>query len=253
MPRAPLAATLPPLRGRVQRDVALAPFTWFRVGGPADALVRPADVDDLLVLLRDMPADMPLTILGAASNLLIRDGGIRGVTLRLARGFSAIKLDGEGIIAGAGVLDVTLAETAAAAGLAGLEFLVGIPGTVGGAVAMNAGAYGGEIRDVLDWAEVATPDGLLRLDAAALHLAYRHASLPLRGLTFVITGGLETFTRDSIAETIAAHGGKAASAVSKKTDYLLVGSDPGSKLAKAQELGVAVIDEAGFKVLLSGR
>ncbi len=182
MPRAPLAATLPPLRGRVQHDVALAPFTWFRVGGPADVLVRPADVDDLLVLLRDMPADMPLTILGSASNLLIRDGGLRGVTLRLARGFSAIKIEADGVVAGAGVLDVTLAETAAASGLAGLEFLVGIPGMVGGAVAMNAGAYGGEIRDVLDWAEVATPDGLLRLDADALHLAYRHASLPLRGV-----------------------------------------------------------------------
>lgn len=182
MPRAPLAATLPPLRGRVQHDVTLAPFTWFRVGGPADVLVRPADVDDLLVLLRDMPADMPLTVLGAASNLLIRDGGIRGVTLRLARGFAAIEIEADSVIAGAGVLDATLAETAAAAGLAGLEFLVGIPGTIGGAVAMNAGAYGGEIRDVLDWVEIATPDGLLRLDAAALHLAYRHATLPARGV-----------------------------------------------------------------------
>jgi len=182
MPRAPLAATLPPLRGRVQRDVVLAPFTWFRVGGPADALVRPADVDDLLLLLRDMPAGMPLTILGAASNLLIRDGGIRGVTLRLARGFSAIEVEADGIVAGAAVLDVTLAETAAAASLAGLEFLVGIPGTVGGAVAMNAGAYGGDVRGALDWAEVATPDGLVRLDAAALAFAYRHATLPERGV-----------------------------------------------------------------------
>ncbi|MES2712956.1 MAG: UDP-N-acetylmuramate dehydrogenase [Pseudomonadota bacterium] len=182
MPRAPLHATLPPLRGRVQHDVTLAPFTWFRVGGPADVLVRPADVDDLLVLLRDMPEGVPLTVLGAASNLLIRDGGIRGVTLRLARGFSAITVEADGIVAGAAALDVTLAETAAAAGLAGLEFLVGIPGTVGGAVAMNAGAYGGEIRDVLDWAEVATPDGLLRLDADALHLAYRHTTLPARGI-----------------------------------------------------------------------
>ncbi len=247
MPRAPLAATLPPLRGRVQRDVALAPFTWFRVGGPADALVRPADVDDLLVLLRDMPADMPLTILGAASNLLIRDGGIRGVTLRLARGFSAIKLDGEGIIAGAGVLDVTLAETAAAAGLAGLEFLVGIPGTVGGAVAMNAGAYGGEIRDVLDWAEVATPDGLLRLDAAALHLAYRHASLPLRGV--VTRARFHTTPGDAatLAARLAAIRAEreAAQPVRARTGGSTFKNPPGHK-------AWALIDAAGARGLTLG-
>jgi UDP-N-acetylmuramate dehydrogenase len=152
------------------------------VGGPADVLVRPADLDDLLLLLRDMPADMPLTVLGAASNLVIRDGGIAGVVLRLARGFGDVVVEADGIIAGAAALDVTVAETAAAAGLAGLEFLVGIPGSIGGAVAMNAGAYGVEIKDVLDWAEIATPEGLLRLDTAALHFGYRHAQLPARGV-----------------------------------------------------------------------
>jgi len=176
-------AVLPPLRGRVERDAPLGLATWFRVGGPADVLVRPADLDDLLLLLRDMPADMPLTVLGAASNLIIRDGGIAGVVLRLARGFGEVVVEADGgIIAGAAALDVTVAETAAAAGLAGLEFLVGIPGSIGGAVAMNAGAYGLEIKDVLEWAEIATPEGLLRLDAAALHFAYRHAQLPPRGV-----------------------------------------------------------------------
>ena len=183
MPQPISQAVLPPLRGRVERDAPLGPATWFRVGGPADVLVRPADLDDLLLLLRDMPADMPLTILGAASNLVIRDGGIAGVVLRLARGFGEVVVEADGgIIAGAAALDVTVAETAAAAGLAGLEFLVGIPGSIGGAVAMNAGAYGVEIKDVLDWAEIATPEGLLRLDAAALHFAYRHAQLPVRGV-----------------------------------------------------------------------
>ena len=129
-----------------------------------------------------MPADMPLTILGAASNMIIRDGGIAGVVLRLARRFGDVMVEADGIIAGAAALDVTVAETAAAAALAGLEFLVGIPGSIGGAVAMNAGAYGVEIKDVLDWAEIATPEGLLRLDAAALHFAYRHAQLPARGV-----------------------------------------------------------------------
>ncbi len=183
MPQPISQAVLPPLRGRVERDAPLGPATWFRVGGPADMLVRPADLDDLLLLLRDMPADMPLTVLGAASNLVIRDGGIAGVVLRLARGFGEVVVEADGgITAGAAALDVTVAETAAAAGLAGLEFLVGIPGSIGGAVAMNAGAYGVEIKDVLDWAEIATPEGLLRLDAAALHFAYRHAQLPVRGV-----------------------------------------------------------------------
>jgi UDP-N-acetylmuramate dehydrogenase len=182
MPQPISNAVLPPLRGRVEANAPLGPATWFRVGGAADVLVRPADLDDLLLLLRDMPADISLTILGAASNMIIRDGGIAGVVLRLARGFGDVVVEDNGIIAGAAALDVTVAETAAAAGLAGLEFLVGIPGSIGGAVAMNAGAYGREIRDVLEWAEIATPEGLMRLDAAALHFAYRHAQLPVRGV-----------------------------------------------------------------------
>ena len=182
MPQPISNAVLPPLRGRVEANAPLGPATWFRVGGAADVLVRPADLDDLLLLLRDMPADISLTILGAASNMIIRDGGIAGVVLRLARGFGDVVVEDNGIIAGAAALDVTVAETAAAAGLAGLEFLVGIPGSIGGAVAMNAGAYGREIKDVLEWAEIATPEGLMRLDAAALHFAYRHAQLPVRGV-----------------------------------------------------------------------
>jgi UDP-N-acetylmuramate dehydrogenase len=175
--------TLPPLRGRIQAQAPLAPTTWFRVGGPAEWLVRPADLDDLLLLLRDLPETVPLTVIGAASNLIIRDGGVRGVVVRLAgRAFGAIERDGEAIIAGAAALDATVAEHAAAAGLAGLEFLCGIPGTIGGAVAMNAGAYGAEIKDSLNWAEVATPAGLVRLSAADFAFAYRKAVLPARGV-----------------------------------------------------------------------
>ena len=176
-------AALPPLRGRVQAEAPLAPVTWFRVGGPAEFLVRPADVDDLLLLLRDLPESVALTVIGAASNLIIRDGGVGGVVLRLAgRAFGAIERDGDGLIAGAAALDAVVAEHAAAAGLGGLEFLCGIPGTVGGAVAMNAGAYGTEVKDVLDWAEVATPTGLLRVSAADFAFAYRKSSLPSRGV-----------------------------------------------------------------------
>ena len=131
---------LPQLRGRVQQGVALAPSTWFRVGGPAEVLVRPADSADLAQFLAALPHEVPVTIIGAASNLIVRDGGIAGVTIRLARGFNSIKLEADGMIVGAACLDATVAEHAAAAGLEGLEFLSGIPGTIGGAVAMNAGA-----------------------------------------------------------------------------------------------------------------
>lgn len=170
---------LPPIRGRVQRNAPLAPFTWFRVGGPAEVLVRPADQADLAHMLRDLPTTTPVWVIGAASNLIIRDGGLPGVTIRLARGFSGITVQPDGVIAGAAALDVTVAETAAAAGLTGLEFLSGIPGSIGGAVTMNAGAYGGEIAHVLSWAECVTRDGeLRRLTAAELAFGYRHANVP---------------------------------------------------------------------------
>jgi UDP-N-acetylmuramate dehydrogenase len=170
---------LPPIRGRVQVNAPLAPFTWFRVGGPAEFLVRPADADDLAALSRALPLTTPVHVIGAASNLIIRDGGLQGVTIRLARGFSAITVEPDGVVAGAGALDMTVAETAAAAGLTGLEFLSGIPGTIGGAVAMNAGAYGGDMAHVLSWAECVTRDGdRRRLSAAELAFGYRHANLP---------------------------------------------------------------------------
>jgi UDP-N-acetylmuramate dehydrogenase len=171
--------TLPPLRGRIAADAPLAPFTWFRAGGRAEALVRPADADDLSAFLAGLPNDVPVQVIGACSNLIVRDGGLPGVTVRLARGFSAIKAADGGITAGAAALDVTVAETAAAAGLTGLEFLSGIPGSIGGAVAMNAGAYGGDMAGVVDWAEVVTRTGeQRRLSAGELQFAYRRSALP---------------------------------------------------------------------------
>ena len=169
---------LPPLRGRITPGAALAPFTWFRVGGPAEYLIRPADAEDLVSLLKALPEEMPVGVIGAASNLIIRDGGLRGVVLRLGRGFGEIVSEADGVIAGGAVLDATLAAAAAAAGLGGLEFLAGIPGTIGGAVAMNAGAYGGDIAGVLDWAEIVTRGGeTVRLTSADLGFAYRCATL----------------------------------------------------------------------------
>lgn len=179
MERDPVTEAAAHLRGRIQPQAPLGALTWFRVGGPAEWLVRPADADDLAAFLAALPHHVPVTTIGAASNLIVRDGGVPGVVIRLARGFNAIECDETGVTAGAAALDVTVAEHAAAAGLAGLEFLSGIPGSIGGAIAMNAGAYGSDVAATLDWAEIATRDGqLLRLPARALGLSYRHASLP---------------------------------------------------------------------------
>jgi UDP-N-acetylmuramate dehydrogenase len=171
--------TLPALRGRVQANAPLAPFTWFRVGGPAEALVRPADEADLAQFLHALSPEIPVHAIGACSNLIVRDGGLPGVVIRLARGFGTILVEADGIVAGAAALDVTVAEHAAAAGLTGLEFLSGIPGSIGGAVVMNGGAYGSDLASCLDWADIVTRSGEQRhLSAADLAFAYRNARLP---------------------------------------------------------------------------
>jgi UDP-N-acetylmuramate dehydrogenase len=172
------ADAIPAIRGRLQPGAALAPFTWFRTGGPAEWLARPADADDLVALLAGRPAGEPFTAVGAASNLIVRDGGVPGLVVKLGGAFGGVSVEADGVVAGAAALDAAVAEHAAAAGLSGLEFLCGIPGSVGGAVAMNAGAYGTETGDVLDWAEVATARGVRRLPASALRFAYRRAELP---------------------------------------------------------------------------
>jgi UDP-N-acetylmuramate dehydrogenase len=176
----PLVERLPALRGEVRAEVPLAPFTWFRVGGPAEVLVRPADEADLAALLAGLPRDVPVTAIGVASNLLIRDGGVRGVVIRLGRGFSGIEpVDGDRLRAGAGAVDINVARAAAQAGLGGLEFLSGVPGTVGGGLRMNAGAYGREIADVLVEASAVDRRGVLhRVSAAELGLSYRHCAAP---------------------------------------------------------------------------
>src|SRR5262249_5762371 len=138
-------ARLPAVRGRLALNAPIGPLTWFRVGGPAQILFRPADLDDLSAFLAGKPADMPVVAIGVGSNLLVRDGGIPGITVRLGRGFATAAVAGDELSVGAGALDLTVAETAAAAGIAGLEFLSGVPGTIGGGLRMNAGAYGGDI------------------------------------------------------------------------------------------------------------
>ncbi|HEY9537046.1 MAG TPA: UDP-N-acetylmuramate dehydrogenase [Kiloniellaceae bacterium] len=177
--RTPLIDRLPAVRGRLTENAPLAGVTWFRVGGPAEVMFRPADRDDLLAFLEAKPADVPVTVLGVASNVLIRDGGLPGVTLRLGRGFADIVADGNDILCGAAALDINVATAARVAGIAGLEFLSGVPGTIGGAVRMNAGAYGRETKDVLIWAEAADPRGKVhRLSNTELKFTYRRSALP---------------------------------------------------------------------------
>jgi UDP-N-acetylmuramate dehydrogenase len=172
---------LPPVRGQLLRGERLAPFTWFRVGGPADALFLPADADDLSQFLAALPRETPLLPIGVGSNLIVRDGGVPGVVVRLAgRAWAQIEpLGGARIRAGAGALDSMLAKGAAKAGVAGLEFYVGVPGSVGGALTMNAGCYGRETKDVLVEATALDRQGRrLTLSNADFGFTYRHNALP---------------------------------------------------------------------------
>ena len=170
-------------RGRLTFNTPLGPRTWFRTGGPAEALCIPKDMEDLTSIRGALPPEIPVTVLGACSNVIIRDGGIDGFVIRLAGAFAHITILPGKIEVGAAALDTVVAETAAQAGLTGLEFLAGIPGTIGGAVAMNAGAYGSDMAAILDWVDVLLPSGeILKLSHEALHFSYRHALLPKGGI-----------------------------------------------------------------------
>ena len=145
-----LKAAMPDLRGRLLANESLAPLTWFRVGGPAQVLFTPSDEDDLAYFLKNLPQELPVYVVGVGSNLIVRDGGMPGIVVRLSpRGFGETAVQGDIVVAGAAALDRRVAETAAGANLAGLEFYFGIPGTIGGALRMNAGANGAETKDVL--------------------------------------------------------------------------------------------------------
>ncbi len=167
------------VRGHLLRNEPLAPFTWLRVGGPADQLFMPKDAEDLATFLRARDDNAPLYVIGAASNLLVRDGGIRGTVIRLGPGFGKIATDGVRVTAGAAALDAQVAKRAAQAGIAGLEFYRGIPGTVGGALRMNAGAYGSETKDVLVSLRAMDPSGEVHdIPASEIAYTYRHCPLP---------------------------------------------------------------------------
>ncbi|MBR0559110.1 UDP-N-acetylmuramate dehydrogenase [Neokomagataea anthophila] len=245
---APLPAFAQNLRGRLKADAPLGPRCWFRTGGSADWLFVPEDQDDLATLLRNLPDTTPLTLLGACSNVIVRDGGLEGVVVKLARGFADVIVEQDGVIAGAAALDITVAEHAASASLDGLAFLSGIPGSIGGAVRMNAGAYGSDIATVLDWAEIMRPDGTVqRLTAADLAFAYRYAALPERSVVLRArlraTPGDSAHIRQRMDEIKASR--EASQPVRARTGGSTFRNPDGHK-------AWALIDEAGCRGLIQG-
>ncbi|CAN5711311.1 UDP-N-acetylmuramate dehydrogenase [soil metagenome] len=171
---------LPPLRGTAQHEGSLADFIWFRTGGPAEWLVRPQDVHDLSVFLAGLDPATPVLPVGVGSNLIVRDGGVPGVVVRLPKAMAKVVVEpGNRVRAGGAAMGITVASAARAAGIAGLEFLRGIPGTVGGAVKMNAGAYGRDTSDILIEATVVTRSGEVETwPAAKFGYVYRHSDVP---------------------------------------------------------------------------
>jgi len=177
--RTDMRGRLPEIRGTYAEDADLGAMSWFRVGGKAEILFEPADLADLTDFLKGKPAEIAVTLLGLGSNLLVRDGGVPGVVIRLGRGLAEIKAQGTTLIAGAGANSRSVAMASRDAGIAGLEFLSGIPGTLGGALRMNAGAYGREMKDVVTAAEALDASGTRhRLDRKALGFTYRHSAVP---------------------------------------------------------------------------
>ncbi|HEY4587042.1 MAG TPA: UDP-N-acetylmuramate dehydrogenase [Brevundimonas sp.] len=171
---------LPAVRGKLLLNEPLGPYTWFRVGGAADALFIPADADDLAEFLKALPESVPVTAIGVGSNLIVRDGGVEGVVIRLAgRAWGQVTAEGDTVTAGAGALDSMVARASAKAGIAGLEFYAGIPGSIGGALTMNAGCYGSETKDVLVSAWGLNRRGeRVELSLADFGYTYRHSNAP---------------------------------------------------------------------------
>ncbi|MGB9052737.1 MAG: UDP-N-acetylmuramate dehydrogenase [Pseudolabrys sp.] len=173
-----LKARMPELRGRLLANQPIGEFTWFRVGGPAQAFFMPEDENDLAYFLRNLPGETPVTVIGAGSNMIVRDGGVAGVVIRLGRGFNDVKVEDHRITAGTAILDVMVARAAQPAGIAGLAFLSGIPGTIGGALRMNGGAYGGETKDVLVETQGVDRQGNLRkFTNREMGFSYRHCGV----------------------------------------------------------------------------
>ncbi len=252
-----LISRLPIVRGRITENAPMAKQSWFRVGGVAEVLFKPADADDLKDFLMGCPNDIPITVIGVASNLIIRDGGIPGVTIKLAKGFNQIEFDPEHqqIYAGAAALDAMVATESARNGITGLEFFSGIPGTIGGAIRMNAGAYGSETCDVLVHADALDRAGQIHhLTPREMQMGYRHNAAS-RDLIFV--GGLfksfGTDTPEKIQERIDHI--KSARAESQPIREKTGGStfaNPGVDDPRIEQSAWQLVDAAGCRGLMVG-
>ena len=237
--------TLPEVRGKLLHDEPLGPFTWFRVGGPADVIFLPEDEADLSSFLKALDPGVPVTTLGVGSNVIIRDGGVEGVVVRLGRGFNKVQvLDAVSISAGAAVPDAILARKAAEAGISGLEFLAGVPGTIGGAAVMNAGCYGSETKDVLVTATVMNRAGKVSLMSDMdLDYTYRHSALQGSDLivlsaVFEAEAGDPAESKARIAEITARR--EQTQPIREKTGGSTFKNPPGHSSWK-------LVDEAGWR------
>lgn len=212
---------LPPVKGKLIEQAVLAPYTWFRVGGPADALFLPADEEDLAVFLAALPEEVPVTVLGVGSNVIVRDGGIEGVAVRLAGGYwgQVARKNALGVVAKAGALDLSIAKFAARGGISGLSFLSGIPGSIGGAVRTNAGCYGAELKEVATQISGLTRAGetvIYRVgagqdDLPEVTFSYRHTDFPADVIvTEVLLSGKGEAGSEGLLEEIKAHQAKRA-------------------------------------------
>ena len=240
---------LPPVRGTLSHGAPLKDLVWFRAGGPAEVLFRPADADDLAAFLAAKPADLRVSVIGVGSNLLVRDGGIPGAVVRLSSAFGKIETDGMRVRAGAAALDGAVARAAADAGIAGLEFLRGVPGTIGGALKMNAGCYGREIKDIFVEATAIDAKGnKIRLSGAEMDFEYRKAKGAADDLIFI--EAVFEGTRDAPAairarmEELSANR-EASQPIKSKTGGSTFKNPPGHKAWQ-------LIDQAGCRGLKIG-
>ena len=244
-----MAAELPRVAGRLTADAPLAPLVWFKAGGAAQWLFEPADVADLARFLEELDPVVPVMALGLGSNLIVRDGGVPGVVVRLGKAFAGVsRVDPLTLDCGGGASGILVSSTARDAGIAGLEFLRSIPGTVGGFVRMNGGAYGGEVRDILVDCDVVLRDGrTVTLAAADLHYSYRHSELPEGAIVVAAR------FRGRAGEAAAIQAEMDRIAASREASQPLRSKTGGSTFknpdgAKAWEL----VDKAGCRGLLLG-
>jgi UDP-N-acetylmuramate dehydrogenase len=223
---------MPYLRGRVRANADLSKVNWFQVGGQAELLFKPEDTDDLAYFLAHRPAGMPYFMLGVGSNLLVRDGGIAGAVIRLSKGFADCTVKDNRLTIGAGCLNANAVKVAQEAGIGGLEFLSGVPGTIGGALAMNAGAYGTETKDVLIEAEAVDPSGRVHiLTPQGLGYSYRHCSLPEGWIFTRATFEGKRETPSTVAERMEkiAHLREATQPIRSRTGGSTFKNPPGQK------------------------